>query len=220
MSTYVIGDIHGCSKALKELLGWLDPRRTDTIITLGDYIDRGPNSKKVIQLLIDLSKRTRLIPLKGNHELIMESAKKDPEAREWWMGVGGVTTLESYGDGNIKSIPDSHWKFIKNGLWSFEDEKFIYVHGGVIPHIPVKDQHIEDLAWIRVYGAKPHRSGKTVICGHTPQSNFKPLDLGHTICIDTDPARGGWLTALNPENGRIFQTRENGKRNSGSLSSL
>ena len=218
MSTYVIGDIHGCAKSLRRMLEMISPGEGDTLITLGDYVDRGPNSRGVIKTLLEVKKTTNLIALKGNHELIMEEAAESQIGMEWWMQVGGRETLQSYGKKKPSGIPDEHWEFVRGGLPYYKTKKFIYVHGGVKPQLPMKSHVIDDLCWLRVHTAKPHFTGRTVICGHTPQRDGFPLNLGHTICIDTWVFhKKGWLTCLNPKTGKYLQTNERGKKRRGSL---
>ena len=95
--TIAIGDIHGLADALAAILRAIDPTLDDTIITLGDYVDKGHDSKGVLDLLIDLSKRCRLVPILGNHEEQMLRARTDTSAFQWWMEFGGIVTLDSYG---------------------------------------------------------------------------------------------------------------------------
>lgn len=212
MSTYAIGDIHGCAKSLRHLVEWVSPGPDDTLITLGDYIDRGSNSRGVIKYLRELATEKNLITLKGNHELIMEGALRSNKIFDWWKNVGGLETLKSYGAKTVKAIPRSHRKFVRDGLPFHETGTHIFVHGGVHPCQSIADHSIDDLCWLRVYTAQPHYSGKIVVCGHTPQRDGRPLDLGHTICIDTWACNKGWLTCLEVETGRYWQVKEKGKK--------
>ena len=91
--TIAIGDIHGCAGALDTLLEEIQPRPTDTIVTLGDYVDRGPESSRVIEILVGLVSHCRLVPLIGNHEIMMFKAIIDPDQMEFWLQFGGNTTL-------------------------------------------------------------------------------------------------------------------------------
>src|SRR4051812_8009821 len=102
--TIAIGDIHGCSLALGALLDAIEPRPEDTIVTLGDYIDRGPDSRGALDLLIDLGRRCRLVPLLGNHEEMLFEAMADSFPLEYFLGVGGDATLDSYGPGRDLSL--------------------------------------------------------------------------------------------------------------------
>src|SRR5690242_13927111 len=118
-----IGDIHGCSAALAALLEAIRPGSEDTLIPLGDYIDRGPDSRGVINLLIDLAGRCRLVPLLGNHEEMLVAAARDHSALRPWLTCGGVEALRSYGwapGGPRRSltdwIPGPHWEFLDGCL--------------------------------------------------------------------------------------------------------
>jgi len=108
-----IGDIHGHAAALDALLEAIAPEQEDTIVTLGDYVNRGPNSRKVLDLLIELSERCQLIPILGNHEEMMLDSRDDPRAELRWKSLGGDATLTSYGpDVGIGHIPQAHWDFL------------------------------------------------------------------------------------------------------------
>src|SRR5262245_61050592 len=123
MRTLAIGDIHGCSKALNMVLAQVRPRPEDRVITLGDYVDRGPDSAGVINRLIELGTQCQLIPLRGNHEIMMLEARADDDPLRFnlWLGYGGRETLASYSKtllgsrslfGNKMSrIPEPHWQF-------------------------------------------------------------------------------------------------------------
>lgn len=212
MSTYAIGDIHGCAKSLRHLVEWVSLGAEDTLVTLGDYIDRGSNSRGVIKYLRDISEQLNLVALKGNHELIMEGAMHSNKILNWWKNVGGLETLKSYGAKNANLLPRSHRKFVYDSLPFYETDTHIFVHGGVNPDEKIEEHSVDDLCWLRVYTAEAHFSGKIVVCGHTPQRNGLPLNLGHTICIDTWACNKGWLTCLDVETGRYWQVKEKGKK--------
>src|SRR5437870_3329448 len=97
MRTLAIGDIHGCLRAFDLLLATVCPEPDDLLVTLGDYVDRGPDSKGVLERLIDLQGRCRLVALMGNHDIMMVQARDDPQAFRNWLECGGKQTLESYG---------------------------------------------------------------------------------------------------------------------------
>src|SRR4051794_3839689 len=115
MRTLAIGDIHGCLTAFETLLPFVSPTADDTIITLGDYVDRGPNTKGVLDRLLELHATGRLIPLRGNHEIMMLGAKEGGwEDVKFWLTFGGVQAIESYSpNGTLSHVPASHWQFIK-----------------------------------------------------------------------------------------------------------
>ncbi len=137
--TIAIGDIHGCSDALASLLRTIDPRPGDTIITLGDYVDKGHDSKGVLDMLIELSGRCRLVPILGNHEEQMLKARDDKAEFKWWMEFGGTATLDSYGSsGQIDLVLDEHFHFLESCLPYFETEKHFFTHGNYDPDLPLE----------------------------------------------------------------------------------
>ncbi|HEX3148169.1 MAG TPA: metallophosphoesterase family protein [Gemmataceae bacterium] len=218
--TIAVGDIHGCATALDSLLRSIDPKPDDTLITLGDYIDRGPNSRAVIDKLILLAGQCRLIRLVGNHEEMLMQAWSDKAAIKKWLEVGGVDTLRSYGwvrGGAPRPLrewfPRPHQEFIEGCQSYWETPTHIFVHAGVLPDLALNQQPAAALRW-RVASAEnalPHCSQKTVVVGHTPQFSGDILDLGHLVCIDTNCVRRGWLTAVNVESGQIWQANQAGE---------
>ena len=112
--TIAIGDIHGCSTALAALLQAIDPQPIDTLITLGDYVDRGIDSKGVIDQLIALADRCRLVPLLGNHDEMMLHARDGRSDFQFWLNCGGQAALDSYGStGQLNLIPATHFRFLQ-----------------------------------------------------------------------------------------------------------
>ena len=107
-----IGDIHGCSKALEAVLAAIEPTETDTLVALGDYVDRGPDAKRCIDRLIKLAKTCKLIAIQGNHEEMMLDVVRDGQPPFRWLQYGGVETLDSYGfAGDMSVIPPEHYAF-------------------------------------------------------------------------------------------------------------
>jgi Calcineurin-like phosphoesterase len=206
--TIAIGDIHGCSAALDALLEAIQPGPEDTIVTLGDYINRGPDSRGVIERLIELTRRCRLIPILGNHDQMLLDARSGLHPMTW-IGMGGIATLDSYGPGrDIRLIPEPHFQFLE-GCWDFyETDTHIFVHANYFPNIPMDEQPVMMLRWESLREMTPgrHDSGKTVIVGHTTQKIGEILDLGHLKCIDTYCYGGGWLTALEVNTGEVWQS--------------
>jgi serine/threonine protein phosphatase 1 len=210
-----IGDIHGCSRALGSLLDVIQPRPADTIVTLGDYIDRGPDSRGVVERLLRLARECRLVPLVGNHEEMFSAALRDKSAIEKWLRCGGAETLRSYGwqvGGPPRLLrdffPAEHLQFLGDCRSHHETTSHIFVHAGLLPDQPLDLQPPVVLRW-RVTDratAVPHQSGKVVVVGHTPQTSGEVLDLGFLMCIDTNCFRGGWLTAVEVISGRVWQT--------------
>jgi serine/threonine protein phosphatase 1 len=195
--TIAIGDIHGCRSALAALIDAIAPEPSDCLVTLGDYVDRGPDSRGVIELLMELRQQCQLVPLLGNHELMFLRALADESERPFWLNFGGRQTLASYGS-DFDAIPAEHMEFLGNCLPYFETESHIFIHANYDPELPL-DQHSESIAmWTHLTAAPPapHVSGKIVVVGHTPQIDGEIRDWGHVLCIDTCCFGGGWLTAI------------------------
>lgn len=209
--TIAIGDIHGCRAALEALLAAVDPRPDDTIVTLGDYIDRGPDSRGTIERLLALRSQVKLVALKGNHEAMLLAALdgKDTSA---WLEFGGKETLASYG-GSLADIPAEHRQFFRELLPYYETERAIFVHANYAADMPLDEQPDYLLYWEHLspwFCPPRHESGKAVIVGHTAQRSGEVLDLEHIVCIDTYCHGGGWLTALEVASGKIWQADRNG----------
>jgi serine/threonine protein phosphatase 1 len=222
MRTLAIGDIHGCSAALDALLAAVSPTPDDQIVTLGDYVDRGPDTRGVLDRLLELDRSHRLAPLRGNHEIMMMDART--HGLGLWSQVGGDQTLASYTqDGQparLSDVPKEHWEFIEHRCLPWhETPTHIFVHAGLHPDVPLREQDEYDLFWQRLHPEflRPHASGKTVICGHTAQHTGEPLNLGHTICIDTWVYAAGWLTCLDASSGHIWQANQAGQVREGWL---
>jgi serine/threonine protein phosphatase 1 len=212
-----VGDIHGCYRSLSALVNAVKLTPEDTLITLGDYVNRGPDTHSVLDWLIHRRQSGKLIPLKGNHEIMMLAARGDETAFANWMAVGGMETLASYspfGDpGRLSDVPEAHWEFMENELKDFyETEQHIFVHANAYPDVPLADQPEYMLFWEHLdEWTPPQSSGKTMICGHTSQRIGLPLNLGHAVCIDTGACKGGWLTCLEVETGYYWQASEAGQ---------
>ncbi len=201
-----IGDIHGCAEALRALLNVISPQPDDTIITLGDCVDRGPDGRGVIDQLLELRAQCNYVPLMGNHELMMLSAVEQQSKIGNWMMFGGQQTLASYGN-NLKDIPEEHLAFIRGFRRSFETSDHIFVHANYIADLDMEDQPERIIFWERISSLcpPPHKSGKQVVIGHTPQPDGEVLHLGHLVCIDTCCFAGGWLTAFDVTANQYWQ---------------
>ncbi len=216
MRYLAIGDVHGCSRALDRLLTVVQPQPEDIIITLGDYLNKGPDSKEVIEKLLQLSQTHNLIPLKGNHELELLQAHDRNFEHSVDLQYLGIETLISYsspgGELTLANIPDNHWEFLEHScLNSWETENHIFVHANLDPQLPLNQQPDERLFWEKFTQPLPHYSGKTMICGHTSQKSGQPINLGHAVCIDTWACGGGWLTCLDVYGGQVWQTNQQGQ---------
>jgi serine/threonine protein phosphatase 1 len=208
-----IGDIHGCSLALATLLDAIGPQPDDLFVLLGDYIDRGPDSRGVLEQVISLARRCRLVPLLGNHEEMLLAARSGPAALKSWLICGGLATLESYGPGGLQVIPAEHWRFLEGCRDFFETDQHLFIHANYLPHLPLDRQPAQFLRWefLNPLWVKTHCSGKTVLVGHTSQKSGEVLDLGFVKCIDTFCHGGKWLTALDVNTGRIWQASNQGQ---------
>ena len=215
MRTLAIGDIHGCYRSLNALESFAKFEARDQIITLGDYVDRGPDSKSVIEWLIERDSYGNLIPLRGNHELMLLAAMQSERHLDEWLACGGNTVLSSYGIDTIDAIPADHRSFLTSRLRSHAQTKtHFFVHANAYPDIPIDDQPDFMLYWESFGDPTPHESGLTMICGHTPQRTGQPRDVGHAICIDTWACGRGWLTCLDVDARYCWQANESGETRS------
>ncbi len=200
-TTCVIGDIHGCFSSLSALLD-LVLDRADTLVFLGDYIDRGPDSRRVIDLLLEVQRNhARTICLQGNHEFMLQEflAGRDLSL---YLEVGGLQTLASYGlpptmtGPSVRAaLPADHLAFFSDLPLYWQDQYAIYVHAGLEPGRHLSMQTGQWCLWARDrFIASRHDFGKRVIFGHTPFR--EPLVEANKIGIDTGAVYGGRLTAL------------------------
>jgi serine/threonine protein phosphatase 1 len=209
-----IGDIHGCRDALEAVLEAIEPQADDTIVTLGDYVDRGDDSKGVIDLLLGLADRCQLVPLLGNHEEMMQGVINDREPPYHWLQFGGIDTLDSYGcAGDMRVIPVEHREFLDGLVDYHEEEDCFFVHANYDPNIPLEDQPEDLLRWVKLseFVPPPHHNGKKAICGHTHDRGGEIFDVGHLVCLDTYCYGGGWLTAMEVRTGEIWQANRRGE---------
>ena len=197
---FAIGDIHGSFDQLKELIQKIPIDFVDdTLVFIGDYIDRGPDSVEVIDYLLELKHRhPGIIFLKGNHEDMLEKFL-DGTDRFTYLLNGGQETLDSYlrafKSAGAFPIPSDHMAFFKSLRLYYETEAYIFVHAGLRPKVPLASQETEDLLWIRdkfIYSR--YHFGKTVIFGHTPLE--EPLVEANKIGIDTGAVYGHALTCV------------------------
>lgn len=214
MRTLAIGDIHGCSTALKTLVSAVNPTEADQLIFLGDYVNRGPDSRGVIQFLIDLAARRRCVFLRGNHEVMTLQGRDERTKATVWNFTGGGDALRSYGfDGRgdwWELIPKTHWDFLDATRRYFETDRHIFVHACLDPQLDLAEQSDSDIFWERFDAIRPHKSGKKIIVGHTPTRDGEISDIGYAACVDTGAVMGRWLTALDVESGRFWQANQKG----------
>jgi len=226
---YCIGDIHGCADLLEKLHQKI---RADaehycgkkTVVYLGDYIDRGADSRQVIEMLVsEPLVGFDPIYLKGNHEQAMLDFIENPEAAAAWLSFGGREALNSYGNALThlptmkeipglseqldQSLPDTHRAFITNNLDCWQCGSYYFVHAGIRPGVALQKQTLEDKLWIRddfLRSTKNH--AVIVVHGHsvTPEPTILPNRIG----IDTGAFNTGVLTCLVLEGNqqRLLQT--------------
>lgn len=210
--TIAMGDIHGCSTSFAAIIAAIDPKPDDTIVTLGDYVDRGMDSRGVLDQLIELKDRCNLVPILGNHDQMMLHCKDSKSDFRFWMACGAIAALDSYGDtGQPDLIPSAHFRFLKQCVDFHETETHFFIHANYKPDCRLADLDDHTIRWLslRDYVPTPHCSGKIAVVGHTPQTEI--LDLGHLICLDTDCCNDGWLSAMDTSNGQIWQVDEKGR---------
>lgn len=231
---YAIGDVHGHRAQLERRLEWIeqDGGSSARLVMLGDYVDRGPDSKGVLELLIDLSGSRDIVCLKGNHDRMFEwfleaQPRPDPYlmvSMSWLHErLGGVETLASYGvaargDRRLKdvhadalaAVPDAHRVFLQNLELSHETATLFFAHAGIRPGVPLCDQDEEDLLWIRqdfLIASEPHP--KLIIHGHTPVNEAS--HFGNHVNMDSGAAYGNPLSAAVFEGGEAFLLTESGR---------
>lgn len=210
---FSIGDIHGCSIALAALIDAIDLQPQDTIVALGDYVDRGIDSKGVLDQLIALQSKCNLVPILGNHDQMMLYARDGKSDFQFFLNCGGDSCLDSYGStSQLSLIPQSHFRFLESCHSYYETENHIFVHANFKPDVPLDQLDDHTLRWLSLRDFVPkarHCSRKTFVVGHTPQPEV--LDLGYLICIDTNCCGGGWLTAIDVNTKQIWQVNEKGE---------
>jgi serine/threonine protein phosphatase 1 len=217
MRLYIIGDIHGRSDLLDRIVdeinrdinefGWQE----SLTITLGDYVDRGPDSRGVLDRLSRNPFPTDYIALKGNHEAIFEEFVNQPSVANHWRDLGGLETLHSYGvpmDNLMLGkgfeeaaralsavIPEAHRTFLASLKTHISIDNCFLCHAGVRPNVPLDRQNANDLLWIRDEFLNSRQSfGKMIIHGHTP--NEWPEVRPNRVNLDTGAFATGRLTCL------------------------
>jgi serine/threonine protein phosphatase 1 len=210
-----VGDIHGCANELRSLLNQL-PRDPDTtFVFVGDYVDRGPSSREVIDTILELATRCTVIPLMGNHEEMFLSFLQDPESADAALFIlnGGGATLASYGIGDSADyrVPDSHIEFLRSLRVMHQTDQNVFVHAG-LPQIPLididpdDDQHHATMLWTRGRFLKTtYDWGKVIVHGHTPVKRV--TQWPNRINIDTGCVFNGRLTALSLPGEQRFSVR-------------
>ena len=219
---YAVGDIHGRADLLAALLRQIEgdaeasKAEKRTLIFLGDYVDRGPEVRGVIETLVaGLPQGFAAHFLKGNHEALLLGFLDDPSTLDAWLLNDGDTTMASYGvdadalyrararpsewrDAFAAVLPDAHLRFLRDLELSVSRGDYLFVHAGVRPGVPLAAQTESDLVWIRrpfLDWNEPFE--KFVVHGHTPA--HEPVTRTNRICVDTGACFTGRLTAVRLE---------------------
>ncbi len=202
--TFAIGDVHGCVDKLQALLAACDSVRAGRearYVLVGDYIDRGPHSREVVDFLMhrQRSEGSRLVCLRGNHEqMLLDAAaggRTFPDLLDW-LSNGGEQTLHSYRVHDPVLLPGSHLDWIRTLPLSFSDSQRHYVHAGIRPGVALADQAALDLLWIREpFLSSEVRHAGFIVHGHTPTRSGLPDLRAHRLNLDTGACFGGELTA-------------------------
>src|SRR5437588_3375552 len=221
---YVIGDIHGRSDLLDRMIGDIsrdldgNPVAESLTVTLGDYVDRGPDSRGVLDRLVCNPFPTRFVALKGNHEVLFETFMRDPSVADHWRRLGGLETLQSYGvavgqvmmgknyreaaEALQAAVPLAHFEFLASLKTSLMVGQYFLCHAGVRPGVSLERQSADDLLWIRGPFLDSNADfGKIVVHGHTPSE--MPQVLPNRINIDTGAFMTGRLTCVVLERDRV-----------------
>lgn len=197
---FIVGDVHGCLEMLQRLIDKIEWNPSnDRLIFIGDYIDRGENSKGVVDFILKLKKNSPLVQcLIGNHEQMFLDYLSGVDSQSFMLN-GGLLTLKSYNEEKLRSedplIPSSHLDFFSSLLPMIELEQCYVVHAGFRPNIRLEDQNHVDMIWIRdefIYS--DYDFGEVVIFGHTPFN--RPMIMKNKIGIDTGAVYGNRLTCL------------------------
>jgi serine/threonine protein phosphatase 1 len=215
MRVLAVGDIHGCFKALTTLAAFVPFQPDDVVVTLGDYVSRGPDTHAVLDWLVLFGQSANLVSLRGNHEIMMLQARDSDEALKRWLDCGGDASLASYSPvddaGKLSDVPESHWAFLEQTRGWHETPSHFFVHANAYPDCSLAEQPDFMLFWESFNDPPQHQSRKVMICGHTPQKSGLPRCIGHAVCIDTWAYGNGWLTCLDVDSGRYWQANQRGE---------
>ena len=215
---YAVGDVHGRLDLLDAVFARIDedlrgkPADRPVQVLVGDYIDRGPDSRGVVSRLLERRREHELVCLMGNHESFLLAFLRDPAVLRHWLPNGGSTTLESYGvqlrplagmriqaglvaEELRRKLPPEHEDFLSTLPYAFTCGDYLFVHAGIRPDVPLDRQSPDDLLWIRdEFLLSTAAFEKIVVHGHTPvpQPEIHP----NRIAIDTGAFVTGRLTCL------------------------
>lgn len=209
-----IGDVHGRLDLVERLWPQIDaasrfsPARRRILVFVGDYVDRGPQSRELVDRLLEGFPGFECVFLKGNHDLTLLEFLADPTIGEAWRNFGGLETLRSYGVSHAHgknwsqtrsefaaALPRTHAEFFKNLKLHVAIGDYLFVHAGIRPRVSLEDQSERDLLWIREeFLDSTANFGRVVVHGHTPGD--APVIRPNRICIDTGAYMTDNLTAI------------------------
>jgi serine/threonine protein phosphatase 1 len=197
---FVVGDIHGCATELQLLLAKLPLTADSTVVFVGDYIDRGPDARGVVEAILELRQRHRVITLMGNHEAMFNDFLDDPRSLGGGMFVynGGSSTLAAYADqlGQYR-LPDAHVAFFRELPLCHQEPGYFFVHAGV-PQMPLEElepeEYKDELLWTRDMAESSYTWSKVIVHGHCQQAD--PVIAKNHINVDTGCVYDGSLTAM------------------------
>jgi serine/threonine protein phosphatase 1 len=219
---FIVGDMHACPQELEALLTALVLQPEDQLVFLGDYVDRGPGARELVDLLLRMRDDAvcAMTFLKGNHEdMFLDFMGYEGNYGEAFLLNGGVKTLASYGctpfmdrAAVVARVPETHLTFFRNLDLMFPVGEVLCVHAGISALRPLEEQDPEDLLWIRQeFIDNPHPLPYTVVYGHTPQREVR-FDLPYKVGIDTGLVYGGKLSCLEVTEKKLFQVAKGSRK--------
>jgi len=208
--TFAVGDVHGCLDKLERVLRACAAHaggRPARYVFLGDYIDRGPASRDVVELLIrrQAAEPERVICLKGNHEDLAIAAHDDEADLPAWLINGAAATMRSYRKSGGR-ICEPHLSWLRALPLCHDDGRRFFVHAGVDLTVPLDRQSPEAMLWIRepfFELSEEIDCGRFIVHGHTPRRDGVPELRRHRVNVDTGAVIGGPLTAAVFDDRRI-----------------
>ncbi|MEO6028604.1 MAG: metallophosphoesterase family protein [Candidatus Binatia bacterium] len=221
MSLFAIGDLHGCPEELQVLLDAIAPGPDDTLVFLGDYVDRGLGVRVLVDRLLRLQgEDVGTIFLRGNHEdMLLAHLGLGGRHGDAYLENGGGATLASYGvpagtagQAMAALLPTDHVAFFQATQLHHLAPPFLFVHAGIRPGLRLEEQDPDDLLWIREdFFSRPHDLPYTVVFGHTPTREAR-IDLPYRIGLDTGLVYGNKLSCLDVEGQRLLQVMRGTRR--------
>jgi serine/threonine protein phosphatase 1 len=195
MRLFAVGDIHGCGTAFDVILAAIQLQANDKIVCLGDYINKGPETRAVLDRLLQLSAKGLLVPLLGNHELKLITALQIKQPQFKQTTLVDRHTLSSYGGkkskGSLEDIPERHWRFVaEECLHWFTTDSHIFVHATLDDQKPLPEQSPSTLFWDKFSDPQPHCSGKPWSVAIPPSATASPLIWAMPFVWIPPPVKG------------------------------